>query len=57
MALVYNKYDKIWYGTEAEKDADTEAVTTKTAKCYTYGTETVSGILYVSDGTIWTLVE
>jgi len=48
--LRYNGYDKIWYGTEAEKDADADAVLQETAKCYTYDGQT----LYVSDGTTWT---
>jgi len=49
MALIYNKRDDIWYGTEAEKDADTEVVTEETSKCYTYDGQT----LYISDGTEW----
>lgn len=47
--LVFNTYDKIWYGTEEDKDADTEALAQETAKCYTYDGQ----VLYVSDGTTW----
>jgi len=49
----YNKYDKIRYGTDAERLADTEYITTPTAKWYVYETAT----LYVSDGSAWHEVE
>ena len=53
----YNKYDKIRYGTDAERIADTVYVKDTTAKFYVYGDAITPGTLYVSNGTIWTLVE
>jgi len=45
----FNTYDKIRYGTDAERLADTTYVNTPTAKWFVYETDT----LYVSDGTTW----
>ena len=55
--MTYNKYDKIYYGTLVERDAATALVAVESTKFYVYGDATTSGKLYVSDGTIWTLVE
>lgn len=55
--MTYNQYDKIAYGTDVERLADTEYVAIESAKWYVYGDATTAGILYVSNGTIWTLVE
>lgn len=49
MAISYNSYDKIHYGTNAERLADTEIVLVPTAKFFEYDTDT----LYVTDGTTW----
>lgn len=57
MALKFNTHDKIWYGSQTDVDNDTEVVTEPTAKAYAYGDATTAGKLYVSNGTIWTLVE
>ena len=56
----YNSYDKIFYGSQAALDADLiafDVVSTATAKAYVYGDATNAGTLYISNGTIWTLVE
>jgi len=45
----YNSYDKIYYGTNAERLADTVVVLIATAKWFEYDTDT----LYVTDGTSW----
>ena len=57
MALKFNTHDKIWYGSQTDVDNDTEVVTEPTAKAFAYGDATTAGKLYVSNGTIWTLVE
>ncbi len=49
MAITYNSYDKINYGTNAERLADTTIIEVATAKFFEYDTDT----LYVSDGTAW----
>ena len=56
----FNTYDKIYYGTQAAFDADiiaNDVVSTITAKAFVYGDATTAGKLYVSNGTIFTLVE
>jgi len=55
--MTYNQYDKIYYGTEVERDAETSLLKVPTTKWYVYGDATTAGKLYVSNGTIWTLVE
>ena len=52
MAITYNSYDKVHYGTAADKAADVKIVATATAKFFEYDTDT----LYVSDGTTWHVV-
>ena len=49
MAISYNSYDKIYYGTNAERVADTTIVLQATAKFFCYDTD----ILYVSNGSAW----
>jgi len=51
----YNSIDGIHYGTLAQRDASTNLLAEPSTKAYVYGTESESGILYISDGTIWTL--
>lgn len=53
--MKYNAIDGINYGTLAQRDASTELVKTGGTKAYVYGTATVPGILYIANGTIWTL--
>ena len=47
--ITYSGEDNIYYGTSADRNADTVIVTKPTAKFFEYDT----GILYVSDGTQW----
>lgn len=49
MAITYNTVDAIYYGTNAERLADTDIVTTETSKFFEYDTDT----LYVTDGATW----
>lgn len=52
MAVTYNSADRIWYGTNADRLADTDLVATATQKFYEYDTDT----LYITDGTNWTVI-
>lgn len=49
MAIQYNSYDKIYYGTNAERLADTEIKAVATSKFYEYDT----GSLFITDGSTW----
>jgi len=55
--MTYNQYDKIYYGTLAERDAATNLLEVESTKFYVYGDASTAGTLYISNGTIWTLVE
>ena len=50
--MTYNQYDKIYYGTLAERDAATDLLSVESTKFYVYGDASASGVLYISDGTI-----
>ena len=52
MAITYNSNDNVFYGTNAERLADTKIVKQKTAKFFEYDTQNV----YISDGTNWTIL-
>jgi len=54
--MTFNTHDKIAYGTEAEMLAS-DRIDTESTKWYVYGDFTTAGKMYVSNGTIWTLVE
>ena len=51
MAIVYNPYDHVWYGTHAERTAVTlpDGRFPATAKLYEYDTTAV----FISNGEIW----
>lgn len=52
MAITYNTTDAIYYGTNAERLADTTIVLNETSKFFEYDTDT----LYVTDGTTWYVI-
>jgi hypothetical protein len=52
MAATYNPHDKVWYGSSAERAADTTIVSSATAKFYEYDT----GNVYITNGTAWYLI-
>lgn len=55
--MTYNSIDAIHYGTLAERDSaqGEELLTKEGTKFYVYGDATNQGVLYISNGTIWTL--
>lgn len=54
MAVTYNAYDKLWYGTNAERTAVTlpDDKFSATAKFYEYDT----GNVYITNGSTWYLM-
>lgn len=52
MAITYNPYDNVFYGTNTERLADDKVITKPTAKFYEYDT----GNLYITDGVEWRLM-
>ena len=52
MAAFYNSFDHIYYGTNADRLADTAIIVQKTAKFYEYDTKDI----YVTEGTTWHLM-
>ena len=47
--MTYNQNDGVYYGTNAERLANTEIIKKATALWYEYDT----GIMYITDGTQW----
>lgn len=49
MAIIYNPNDHVYYGTNAERTADTAIIKLATAKFY----ELDTGDVYITNGSSW----